>query len=61
MLDGNRVMHSANIIKDLTQHGMRLEVFEKWEAPGSFQSRVNESMGLEVVLDEDILIFRKPL
>ena len=61
MLGGKRVLPRGKIIKKLTQHGMRLEGFEKWEAPGSFQSRVNESMGLEVVLDEDILIFRKPL
>lgn len=58
--DNQRVLYAMEIVQAVTQAGLKLEVFEKWLAPGSIQSRVNEKLGFEVVLDEDILIFRKP-
>ena len=57
---GQRVLYSASIMKSLQKHGMKLYEWNKWKAPMSIQGRVNESMGNEVVQDEDIIIMRKP-
>lgn len=57
---GKRILYSKSIINSLTKRGMKLEVWEKWKAPMSIQGRVNESMGIDVIADEDIMIFRKP-
>lgn len=58
--DNKRVLYAMEIVSSVVAAGMKLEVFDKWLAPGGIQSRVNEKLGYEVVLDEDILIFRKP-
>ena len=56
-----RVLYAMNIMKTLTDLGCELVSWEKWLAPGSIQSRVNEKKGVESILDEDVLSFRKPL
>lgn len=56
---GIRILFADAIIRQMTRRGFKLENWWKWQAPGSFQSRVNEARGAEVILDEDILSFRK--
>lgn len=56
-----RILYSADIIRTMASLGMELYNWDKWKAPGSIQSRVNESKGLDSILDEDILTFRKPV
>jgi hypothetical protein len=55
-----RILYGPGIIKQMSDLGMKLYAWHKWKAPGSIQSRVNEAQGVEVILDEDILMFRKP-
>lgn len=60
MKQGERVVYALEIIKALKDAGMRLELWERWLPPGSIQQKVNQSQGLDVVEEEDILMFRKP-
>lgn len=56
-----RILYAAAIIKVMTGTlKMKLKNWDKWKAPGSIQSRVNEAQGVESILDEDILTFVKP-
>lgn len=59
MRDGERILYIDGIIGTLRKLGLRVHNLEKWKAPGSIQSRVNEAMGAEVILDEDIITMRK--
>lgn len=61
---------NAGVRKYLSQDVIRTAVEQRWEftgenykwkAPGGMLQNVQKSKGLEVVLDEDILVFRKPL
>lgn len=56
---GRRILFGDSIVRALTTKGFILSNWFKWAAPGSFQSRVNEARGAKVILDEDILIFKK--
>ncbi len=56
---GKRVLYIHHINSTMIKLGCVPLLFDKWHAPGSIQSRVNEKLGNEVVLDEDILIFRR--
>jgi DNA modification methylase len=57
---GARILYGLEIMRMLSKHGMELFWWDKWKAPGSFQSRVNEKKGAKVILDEDIISFKKP-
>lgn len=59
--DNERVLYIQSIVEALVKCGMRPKMLDKWKAPGSIQSRVNEKLGNEVVLDEDIICMEKPL
>lgn len=61
MRGDKRILYAHDIIRTLTGYGMKLHDIYKWHAPGSIQSRVNEKKGVESILDEDIILFRKPL
>lgn len=50
-----RILYIDSIIGTLLRLGCRVKMLDKWKAPGSIQSRVNEAMGNEVILDEDII------
>lgn len=56
---GERVLYIDSIIGTLVKLGCQVEMLDKWKAPGSIQSRVNEALGNEVVLDEDIICMRR--
>ncbi len=56
---GKRVLYIDSINRTFQRLGCTGIMFQKWKAPGSIQSKVNEKMGNAVVLDEDILIFRR--
>lgn len=60
MREGERILYIDSIIGTLRKLGLKIYNLDKWKAPGSIQSRVNEAMGAEVVLDEDIITMRKP-
>lgn len=57
--DNSRLLYIDSITSTLVRLGCEPFNFDKWKAPGSIQSRVNEKLGNEVVLDEDILTFRR--
>lgn len=59
--DGERLLYIDSIVGTLLKLGMRVKLLEKWKAPGSLAARVNEKLGNEVVLDEDIICMEKPL
>ena len=59
--DGERLLYIDSIVGTLFRLGMRVKLLEKWKAPGSLAARVNEKLGNEVVLDEDIIVMEKPL
>ena len=54
-----RILHARDIMKTMSGLGCELISWEKWKAPGSIQSRVNEKKGVESILDEDVLSFAK--
>lgn len=54
-----RILYARDIMKTMSGLGCDLTSWEKWKAPGSIQSRVNEKKGVESILDEDILSFQK--
>ena len=54
-----RILYARDIMKTMSDLGCDLISWEKWKAPGSKQSRVNEKKGVESILDEDILTFQK--
>ena len=54
-----RLLYGLEIMRTMSDLGMKLTWWEKWKAPGSIQSRVNEKKGAIVILDEDILCFSK--
>lgn len=58
--DGERLLYIDSIVGTLLKLGMRVDMLDKWKAPGSLAARVNEKLGNEVVLDEDIICMRKP-
>ena len=57
--DGKRVTYAMEIIRAMTTQGMEILYMDKWDAPTSVQNTYNKSQGLDVVTEEDILIFRK--
>ncbi len=62
MNKGVRKFLSQEVIRTATGAGWLYEGEQyKWKAPGGLLQNVQKSKGLEVVLDEDILVFRKPV
>lgn len=59
MRDGDRILYIDSIIGTLRKLGCSIQNLDKWKAPGSIQSRVNEAMGADVILDEDIITMRR--
>lgn len=57
--DGERILYVDSIVGTLMKLGCRVKLLEKWKAPGSLAARVNEQMGIEVILDEDIIIMER--
>lgn len=57
--EGKRILYIDSIVRTLSQLGCRVKNLDKWKAPGSIQSRVNEKLGNEVVLDEDIITMER--
>lgn len=55
-----RILYTLEIMRMLDAVGLKLNWLGKWKAPGSIQSRVNEKKGAVVILDEDIINYRKP-
>lgn len=56
---GKRVLYIDSIVRTLMKNGCEIMMLDKWKAPGSIQSRVNEKLGNEVVLDEDVICVRR--
>lgn len=54
-----RQMLSDPLIKQAKQCGFEYLEWFKWEPPGSMQQSIMKAKGAHVVLDEDIIIFRK--
>jgi len=57
--NGERVLYAMGIIKSMASLGMGIKLMERWDAPTSVQNTYNKSIGLDVVTEEDILIFEK--
>lgn len=57
--EGERILYIDSIVRTLVGLGCKVKMLDKWKAPGSIQSRVNEAMGAEVVLDEDIICMQR--
>ena len=57
--EGYRVFLSEECIKTCNKVGFKLKEWHKWETGGSAQAKIMKSKGAYVVVDEDILIFRK--
>ena len=57
--NGQRVLYAMGIIRAMANLGMELDLFEKWDAPTSIQNTYNKSIGVDVITEEDVLIFRK--
>ena len=56
---GERILYIDSIIGTLVKLGCSVHNLDKWKAPGSIQSRVNEKLGSEVVLDEDVITMKR--
>jgi len=56
---GKRVLLANSIIKAMVDNGFTLYNWARWDAPGSFQARINEQRGALVINEEDILTFKK--
>lgn len=53
--DGERILYIDSIVSTLMKLGCGVKNLDKWKAPGSIAARVNEQLGNEVILDEDII------
>lgn len=56
---GVRIKNSDRTIKDCTKMGWVLEARNKWYAVGGGYSAINRAAGLETVVDEDLMTFRR--
>jgi len=54
-----RTFLSEGIIRQAQKNSLTLTEWHKWKPPGSMQQSIMKAKGAYVVLDEDILIFRK--
>jgi len=56
---GKRILYIETVIRTLLDLGCEIYNLDKWKVPGSLAANVNKGLGVDVVLDEDIIIMRR--
>lgn len=57
--DGQRALLSIELNKGAKAAGFKLSAWHKWLTPGTNRTNVMAAKGAEVILDEDIMFFKK--